>query len=116
MSEFKRFQRLAKSLIPRFPKGGERTYSPEDARMMINDLGMQIPADALAHLVESDEILDDFINSIYQLEHKWKKRVVTDYSCIDPELDPKVYVADGVIAFTVKGKKGEVIFAEYDWP
>ncbi|RMG23767.1 MAG: hypothetical protein D6730_13835 [Bacteroidetes bacterium] len=115
MSELKRFQRLAKSLIPRFPRGRERHYTLEDARMMINELGMQMPPEALAYLLDSDERLDDFLNAIYNLEEKFRRKVVTPQATIDEALDPKVYVEAGTIAFTVKGKRGEVIFAEYDW-
>ncbi len=116
MSELDRFKRLAKSLIPRFPKGNERNYSLEDAQMMLNDLGMQMSPAVLAYLIDSDEILDDFVNSIYHLETKLKKRIITDDTRIDPELDPKVYVVDGTVAFTIVRRGGELIFAEYELP
>lgn len=116
MSELDRFKRLAKSLIPRFPRGDQRQYSLEDARMMINDLGLNIPPEVLDHLVNTDTILDDFINSIYNLENKLRKRIITDFATIDAKWNPNVYVENGKVAFTISTKKEELIFAEYDLP
>ena len=41
--------------------------------------------------MERDAILDDFINSIYELERKLRRKVVTDMATIDEELNPQVY-------------------------
>ena len=116
MSELDRFKRLAKSLIPRFPKGEERQYHLEDARMMINDLGLSLSPEVLNYLVTTDTVLDDFINSIYNVEQKLRKRIVTDFATIDTEWNPKAYMEDGTVAFTIKTRKHEVIFAEYELP
>ncbi|MCB0840813.1 MAG: hypothetical protein KDD99_29295 [Bacteroidetes bacterium] len=113
MSEFKRFQRLAKSIIPRFKRGDDEYYSREDARNMINDLGMQMEPEVLAKLIENEEVLEDFTNSIYQLEKKVRKKVVTDFATIDLEFEPKVYVEDGVVGFTIVHRGDEIVFAEY---
>lgn len=112
--EFSRLKRLAKSLIPRFPKGKERYYTPSDARMMINELGLQMSPEVLKYLVSRDAILDDFINSIYQLEQEIRKRVVTEFGTIDHEYEPRVYVEGQVVGFSVTYKNEEIVFAEYE--
>jgi hypothetical protein len=80
---------------------------------MINELGMQIPPKVLKALVNSDVALEEFINGIYLAEDEIKKKLVTESSIIDPAYDPKVYLEDGVIGFTVTYKKEEIIFAEF---
>jgi len=114
MSEFSRLKRLTKSLIPRFPRSGERTYSPSDARMMISELGIHMPSAVYTRLVEQDAILDDFVNSIYQLERKLRRRVITDMAIIDEELNPQVYVENGTVGFSITHKDEEIVFAEYE--
>ena len=114
MSEFKRLKRLTKSLIPRFPRSGQKNYSPSDARMMISELGIHMPSEVYTYLVERDAILDDFINSIYELERKLRRKVVTDMATIDEELNPQVYVEDGMAGFSVTHKGEEIVFAEYE--
>lgn len=116
MSELDRIKRLAKSLIPRFPQKGERNYHLDDARMMINDLGMALPPEVLAYLVDSDEVLDDFLNAVYHLEDKYRRRVVTEQATLDPKLEPKVYFEEDTVAFAAKPKREELIFAEYELP
>ena len=113
MSEFKRFKRLAKSLIPRFPRGDEKYYTREDARNMINDLGLQISPEALEALVNSETVLEDFTNSIYELERKIRKKVVTDFATIDLEFEPHVYEEDGRVGFTILHRGDEILFADY---
>ncbi|GAB4416943.1 MAG: hypothetical protein OHK0039_26720 [Bacteroidia bacterium] len=111
--DFKRLQRMARSLVPRFPRNRDRYYSHADARNIINDLGMSIPPAVLADLVGDDEVLDDFINSLYELEQTLGKQVVTPYATLDEAWTPRVYVADGLVAFTITRKGKEMIFAEY---
>jgi hypothetical protein len=113
MSEFKRLERLVKSLIPRIPRAENRQYQLSDARHMINDLGLQMPPEVMAYLLSRDAILDDFIMSIYALERELGRKVVTDFGVIDEALDPKVYVEDGEVGFSVTRKGRELIFAEY---
>ncbi|MEZ4772255.1 MAG: hypothetical protein R3D00_03665 [Bacteroidia bacterium] len=114
MSDFKRLTRLSKSIIPRFERGRSRHYNHGDARMMINDLGMQMSPEVLQKLVSNAEVLEDFLNSIYQLEQKINKEVVTEYATIDTEYEPKVYVEERSVGFSITYKGKEVVFAEYE--
>lgn len=113
MSDYKRLERMIRSLIPRFPRAEDRQYSLKDARNMINELGLQMPADVLDFLVSRDTILDDFINSIHDLEAKLRRKVVNDHGEIDEELEPKVYVEEDEVGFSVTHKGKEIVFAEY---
>ncbi|MEM6804384.1 MAG: hypothetical protein AAF696_23495 [Bacteroidota bacterium] len=116
MSEFKRLARLIKAAIPRMPLGEDRPYQLSDAHMMITDLGMQMSPEALAFMTGDDNRLDDFLMNIYHLENDIRKKAVTEFATIDPELLPKVYEEDGTIGFTVVHKNEEIVFAEYDFP
>lgn len=113
MSDFKRLERLVKALIPRLPRAEDRQYQLSDARHMINDLGLQMPPEVLAYLIERDAILDDFLMSVYGLERELRRKVVTDFGVIDEALDPKVYIEDGTVGFSVTHKGRELVFAEY---
>ena len=118
MSEIARLKRIAKSMLPYFNTKRTIYYNFEDAKMIINDLGFQIPAEMLAQLLDSDTILDDFLSCLYQLEDDYGKSVLTESSVLLPELQPKVYVEGQRIAFTVTYgtfAKKEVIFAEYNF-
>ena len=64
-------------------------------------------------MMENDAILEDFINNIYRLEADIRKRVVNEFSVIDPKFEPKVYNEDGMLGFTVRYKQEEIVFAEY---
>ncbi|RMG56200.1 MAG: hypothetical protein D6722_26840 [Bacteroidetes bacterium] len=116
MSDFARLQRLAKSLIPNFGRDRSRHYDHDDARNIINDLGLQIPPPVLAFLVTSDTILEDFVTSLYELEAHLRKPVVTESATLDSAFMPQVYVEPHQVAFSVTHKGKEVIFAEYDLP
>jgi len=116
MSELHRLQRIIKSVIPHTPRSADRRYDFGDARMMINDLGMELSPKTLAHLVNSDTVLDDFIHSVYELEHKLGRKSTTDLSIFDPELQPKVYEEGKRVLFTIVIKGEEWIFAEYEIP
>lgn len=118
MSELSRLKRIAQSLIPNFRKQRDRYYNFEDAKMMITELGIDIPPAIFAKLTEDDQILDDFINKIYQAEDTLGiKNLVTEESILNPTYQPKVYVEDNKVAFTITSSgaftKQEVIFAEY---
>ncbi|MBX7241803.1 MAG: hypothetical protein K1X92_08645 [Bacteroidia bacterium] len=118
MSEISRLKRLAKSLISSLNKSRSHYYSFEDAKMAINELGMSIPPDLLAKLLDSDSLLDDFLSNLYTLEDDYGKPVLNASSAIIPELQPKVYAEGQRIAFTVTYgtfRKQEVIFAEYNF-
>lgn len=114
MSDFTRLKRIAKSLVPRWPASGEKNYSFEDARLIINDLGMKLSPEMLASLLSRTETLDDFLGSIYELEHKLKRPVVTELATIDPVLEPDVHVEGSKVAFSVKWREERLVFAEYD--
>jgi len=116
MSEFKRLTRLIKAAIPRFPRSEDRQYQLSDAHMMITDLGMQMSPEALAFMTDDDNRLDDFLMNIYHLEADIRKKAVTEFATIHPDLSPKVYEEDGKIGFSVVHKKEEIVFAEYDFP
>lgn len=117
MSELSRLKRLAQALIPNFRKQRDRYYNFEDAKMMISELGMAIPAELFTKIIDNDSILDDFLNHIYQLEDEMgKKDLITEESTINPAYQPKVYVEDNKVAFTVTWgflTKQKVVFAEY---
>lgn len=117
MSELSRLQRLAKSLVPNFGKKRERYYNFDDAKMMINDLALEIPADMLAKLLDSDTLLDDFLMGLYQIEdHIGKKDVVLENHTLNPDYQPRVYVEENRIAFSLTYgslMKKEIVFAEY---
>lgn len=114
MSELARFKRLAKSLIPKFSSSYGKYYSHSDAKLMITDLAHSISPQSLAYLVDSDEVLEDFLHSIYELERSLGRKVVTSQYMIDPELEPKAYEEDGKVLFTVMRKREEIVFTEYD--
>ncbi|MEL6624890.1 MAG: hypothetical protein AAFQ83_05975 [Bacteroidota bacterium] len=113
--DFKRLKRLIKSVIPRFTttSAGSR-YRLEDAKVMINDLGLQMSPETLAKMLSRDDILDDFLMSIHELERDLKQKVITDFYTIDPLLAPKVYDLGKEVGFTIISRKGEeIVFAEY---
>lgn len=116
MSDFTRLQRLAKSLIPRFSRERTRHYNHDDARNIINDLGLQIPPRVLSFLISSDTLLEDFINSLYALEDHLRKPVVTEYATLDSSFMPQVYVEPHEVGFSITHKGKEIVFAEYPLP
>jgi len=116
MSDFKRLQRIAKSMIPRLSFRSQAEHSMEDARDMINDLGIQIPPKALALLLSKDEILDDFAEGVVALKREIKRDVLDEFGLIDAELEPQVLVDGQTVAFFVMHKKESLIFAEYTLP
>lgn len=116
MSDFARLQRLAKSLVPRFGRDRTRHYDHDDARNIINDLGLQIPPRVLAFLIGSDTILEDFVNSLYELEAHLRKSVVTEYATLDSAFMPQVYVEPHQVGFSITHKGKEIVFAEYELP
>lgn len=113
MSDLQRLERIAKSLIPRIPRGANRQYKLEDARNMINDLGMQLSPEALAFLIDNDVFLDDFLMGVYHLEGLTGQKVTTDFATIDDKFSPKAYEQDGKIVFTAMWKDKERVFAEF---
>ncbi|MEL6193397.1 MAG: hypothetical protein AAFR66_15165 [Bacteroidota bacterium] len=116
MSDFKRLERIIKSRLPRFPKDIDYTYSVKDARNMINDLGLSLSPEALAYLTETETILDDFLEGVYHVENRFKKRVANEQAFLKEEFSPKVYEEDGKAIFTLTHRGKEYIFAEYDLP
>ncbi|MEO0896101.1 MAG: hypothetical protein AAFY71_06880 [Bacteroidota bacterium] len=118
-TEYKRIKRLVKSLIPRMNrKAGRRNYKLEDARHMINELGMQMPAELLSYLIEDNKVLDDFATSVQALEDELDMEVVDQFSSFFPDLEPKVYIerSENVVGFTINTGGEEIIFAEYPLP
>lgn len=113
MADFYRLKRIAKALAPKFPRSRSYEYTLSDARMMITDLGMEIPPKVLDQLVSNDLVLDDFLTSVYELEREIRKKAVTEFATIKPELEPKVYLEDGMIGFTIVHKDEELVYAEY---
>lgn len=116
MSTFKRLERLAKSLMPKFTGHKGRHYSHDDVRLILTGLGMQMAPADLAYLTDTPEVLEDFMLSLYALEQKIGKRAVTDMLELDEELNPKVYKEEQTlgIAITFRGK--EMLMAEYQLP
>ncbi len=116
MSELYRIKRIVKSLIPRTPRDSERRYSYADARLMINDLGMDLSPEVLAYLVDTDTVLEDFVGSVYELEYMLKRRATTEITTLDPELVPKAYDEPPRVVFTIQHDGEEWVFAEYTIP
>ncbi len=116
MSELHRLKRIAKSLIPHTPRESEKRYNYSDAKMMINDLALTISPNTLSYLVDSDMVLDDFIHSIYELEHTLHQKATNDLKVIDPELYPRAYEEHHRVVFTVTYDGEEWVFAEYNIP
>ncbi len=114
MSDLRRLERIAKSLIPRIPRGSKQQYTLDDARNMINEFGIDLSPEALAFLTQDDIHLDSFLMGVYHLENKIGKRVVTDQATIVEDLSPKVYEEEGTIAFTVLWRGKERVFAEFE--
>ncbi|MEM8902055.1 MAG: hypothetical protein AAGC85_28370 [Bacteroidota bacterium] len=116
MSDFKRLERIIKSRLPRFPKDIDYTYSIKDARNMINDLGLSLSPEALAYLTETETILDDFLEGVYHVENRFKKRVANEQAFLKEEFSPKVYEEDGKATFTLTYRGKESSFAAYALP
>jgi hypothetical protein len=116
MSDFKRLQRIAKSMIPRFSFKPQSEYSMEDAHDMINDLGIQIPPKVLKLLLSKDEILDDFVEGVVALRREIKRDVLDEFGLIDAELEPQVLIDGQTVTFCIQHKKEFLIFAEYTLP
>lgn len=114
MSEFERFTRLVKSIIPRFSDSEYQSYALADAKMMINELGLSMSPATLAYLISKDDILDDFLDGVYALEKKAGGKVITDSATIMTDYDPKVYEKEDKVVFTAKIEGEEYLFAEYD--
>lgn len=118
MSELSRLQRLARAIVPNFGKKRERYYNFDDAKMMINELALDIPPDMLAKLLDNDTLLDDFLMGLYQIEdHIGKRDVVLENHTLNPAYQPRVYVEGNQIAFSLTHgslMKKEVVFAEYE--
>ena len=113
MSEFKRVERIIRSLVPRFPRNRDRHYSLTDARNILNELGLQMSPEALAYMLAEDTRMDDFINAIYDLESRLGKKTVNESGNLDEELEPKVYEEEGDLGFSVTHRGKEYVFAEY---
>ncbi len=107
---------MLKSMMPDFSlkrKTIDHYYEPEDARMMITDLGMEIPANVLKALTNSDVVLDEFVTGVYLVEDEVGEKIVTDFATIDSQYDPKVYQEGNMIGFTVSYKGERIVFAEF---
>ncbi len=116
MSEYNRLKRVVRSLMPDFTtrrKDIKQYYDVDDARMMINELGMQIPPKILKGLLNSDAALDEFVNGVYLVEDEIKRKIVTNRSIIDPQYQPQVHLEENLIGFTITHKREEIIFAEF---
>ncbi|MEM6764274.1 MAG: hypothetical protein AAF824_06995 [Bacteroidota bacterium] len=116
MSNLDRLERIIKSRLPRFPKTIDYTYSIKDARNMINDLGLSLSPEALAYLTETETVLDDFLEGIYHVENKFRKRVASERAILKEEFSPQVYEEDSKATFTLTYRDKEYIFAEYELP
>jgi hypothetical protein len=111
---FERAKRVAKSFSPNLFKSRERYYNFDDARMAITDMGLAIPATMFEKLLASDEIMDDFIDSLYEVEVQIDvKEILTDASVIDAKFEPKAEVEGDKVAFSLVSKGERWIFAEY---
>ena len=116
MSEYKRLRRVLKSLMPDF--GGRRRdvddyYDQKDAINIVNELAMEIPPKVFKGLINSERALDDIITGIYLVEDEIGEPIVNDHKIIDLQFEPKVYIEEGVMGFTVSTGKEEIVFAEF---
>ncbi|MEM6261286.1 MAG: hypothetical protein AAGI38_02180 [Bacteroidota bacterium] len=114
MSEYYRFKRLIRSMMPDFSRRkASNWYSSADVRMVINDLAFDIPPKVLKAMTTNDRLLDDFTNKLYLLEEELERKVVTDFAVLDPNLEPKVFVEGNRLGFTVMYRGKRLMFAEY---
>jgi len=115
MGNFERITRLAKSYVG---FGGDLTedHSSADIKFMINELGFQMSAQALAFMLDSDVRLQDFIMSIYEVRKQKGVQLLNDQKLIDTKYSPKVYEEDGKLAFSVQVSGQEIIFYEEKFP
>jgi len=114
--EYHRLRRIVKSLIPRFKrKEGRKNFQLNDAKHMLNELGMQMSPELLEYLTQDDRKLDEFIEGIYALEDDLGIPVIDDFGAIRTDLLPKVYVEkeNKLVGFSVTYAGEEVVFVEY---
>lgn len=117
MSELKRLKRIIKSVLPSFKKKRKRYYNFDDAKSILNELGMQMSPEVLGWLIEDESLLDDFCTSLYYLEDDIDRDdIITEFSRIDEQYEPKVYQEGGQVLFTIFHRKKEIVFAEYELP
>ena len=109
-----RLKRMTRARLPNIFGSRERYYNFDDARMAINDLGIEIPAPMLQKLLDNDEHLDDFITALYEVEKLMGvDSILTPFATLESKYKPKVIVTDNHVAFTLHHKSEDLIFAEY---
>lgn len=110
---YKRLTRIVKSWTGK----GEplnRYYSFEEAKLIVNDLALDLKPETLDKIISSDEILDEFLGYIYTIEKKINKSIVNNLGVIAEEFEPKAYEEGNMVAFSLNHKGKEVVFAEFD--
>jgi hypothetical protein len=119
MSELFRLKRIVSSWI-----GGVRhrkkrrisSYEHDDARMILNDLGLQMTPEALAFVADDRFRREDFLMQLYAAEEELGIDLIKDNIMLDPALSPTVYEREGKLAFTAAIRGEEYIVAEFDYP
>lgn len=115
MSNFIRLLRVAKAWTGKL----RRTvyYDTADARMILNELGMQMSPAALEYMTSSDLIMEEFLQCIYEAEEVLGKSLISEGGMqISPVWKTRVLEADGILVFTLMDGKKEKIFAEFRMP
>lgn len=117
MSEFYRIKRVVSSwLAGRVKRRRTATYEQDDARMILNELGLQMSPEALAFVADNSFRREDMLVQIYAAEEELNVDLILDNVMIDPIWDPKVYVGDKKFAITVTVRREEVVIVEFDYP
>lgn len=115
MSEIDRLKRIARSWW-----GGIRkkqrpaSYERDDARMIINDLGLQMSPEALTSIADNSFRREDMLVQIYNAEEDLGIDIIQDNVQIDSQWEPKVYEEEGKIAVTIVVKKEEIVIVEFE--
>ncbi len=113
MSEFKRLQRLLKSLIPSFSNRSSSNYQYEDATLMINDLSYTIQPEKLEYLLSRNEALYEFIQGVEKIEIRTGKSLINDVGTIDSSFQPQGHEEGDRVWFTITYKGKERTIASY---
>ena len=118
MSTRTRILRFIKSLRPSFGESSvnHQVYQWEDAKSVINDLGMNMDERQLAYLLSKNTILDDLVSRIAQMEKKFGEQLITREKVIDPRFDPRAEMVDEYMRITILLKGRERVLAEYEIP
>lgn len=114
MSTFNRLERIVKSWVGKARRNVY--YDFDDARAILNELGLQMSPEALAHMTSSDLIMQEFLDCVYAAEDVIGRDLIQHNKEINPLYEPKVYEEDGWIIFTITRRTKELVYGEFPMP